>query len=455
MSTYTESFYNQISAASLTAAKEIVPKIVNMINPQSLIDVGCGVGSFLSVFQKNGVQDIFGVDGDWVDKKLLEIPVEKFLPVNLEKPLPINRQFDLVMTVEVAEHIPAQFANIFIDSLVSLGKVCLFSAAIPRQGGLHHVNEQWPEYWINLFQDRGYVVIDCIRKNFWNNQKLAWWYKQNFLIFVQQAYLPKYPLLQDEFQKNTLQFSIVHPEVYRKNHKSKASLDVDKTTLKTAPRAPYSDTFYKDLQPQSRSAAENIVPFVMKLVNPKKVVDIGCGTGSWLSVFKEQGVEDILGVDRDWVKKWLEIPQDKFSAIDFEKSWKIDQKFDLVLSLAVAEHLPIDNAEKFIDSLTNLAPVCLFSAAIPGQGGLNHLNEQWLEYWVKLFQDREYIVIDCIRGKFWNNQNVAWWYSQSMVMFVEKKSLSNYPLLERELEITDNSRLSVVHPLIYTAKLKK
>lgn len=455
MSTYTKNFYNQISTASQTAAQEIVPQILQMINPKSVVDVGCGVGSFLSVFQKNGIEDILGVDGDWVDQKLLEIPVEKFLPVNLEKPLPISRQFDLVMSVEVAEHIPAQFTNIFIDSLISLGKICVFSAAIPRQGGLHHVNEQWPEYWINLFQDRGYVVIDCIRKKFWNNQKLVWWYKQNFLIFVQQAYLPKYPLLQDEFQKNTLQFSIVHPEVYRKNHKSKASLDIDKTTLKTTPRAPYSETFYKGLQPQSRSAAENIVPFVMKLVNPKKVVDIGCATGSWLSVFQKNGVEDILGVDGDWVKQWLEIPQDKFSVVDLEKSWKIDKKFDLVLSLAVAEHLPFDLAEKFIDSLTNFAPVCLFSAAIPGQGGLNHLNEQWLEYWVKLFQDRKYIVIDCIRDKVWNNPNVACWYSQTIVMFVEKKSLSNYPFLEAELEITDNSRLSVVHPLIYTAKLKK
>jgi cyclopropane fatty-acyl-phospholipid synthase-like methyltransferase len=455
MSTYTESFYNQISAASRSAAQEIVPSILEMINPQSVIDVGCGVGSFLSVFKQNGVEDIFGVDGNWVDQKLLEIPSEKFLPVNLEKPIPVDRQFDLVMSIEVAEHIPHQFANTFIDSLVSLGKVCLFSAAIPRQGGLHHVNEQWPEYWIGLFQARGYVVIDCIRKKFWNNQKLAWWYKQNFLLFVQQAHLQKYPLLVNEFNKNTLQFSLVHPEVYRKNHRNKASIDVDKSTLKTDPRLPYSDAFYQGLKTQSQSAAENIVPLVMKLVNPKKVVDIGCGTGSWLSVFKKQGVESILGVDGEWVKKWLEIPVENFVEVDLEQNWKINDKFDLAVSLAVAEHLPINIAESFVGSLVNLAPVCLFSAAIPGQGGLNHFNEQWLEYWVKLFRDRGYIVVDCLRSRVWNNQNVAWWYSQSLVMFVEEKCLSNYPLLEIELEKNESSGLSIVHPLIYFAKSKK
>lgn len=455
MSTYTEKFYDRIKGDSLSSAREILPLVMKFINPQSVIDVGCGVGSFLSVFKENGVNDIFGVDGDWVDRKLLEIPVEKFLAVNLEKPIPVDRQFDLVVSVEVAEHLPKKHADAFVESLTNLGKVCLFSAAIPRQPGANHVNTQWPEYWIERFQNRGYVVIDCIRNKAWNNPQVVWWYKQNIFLFVKQAYLPNYPLLQNEFEKNSLQFSIVHPEFYRAMHINKNALDANKFELKNAPRFPYSEKFYQHIKPVSRSSAEIIVPLLLKLVNPKSVIDVGCGTGSWLSVFADGGVKDILGVDGDWVKKFLEIPLDNFRVADLEKSWKVDRQFDLALSLAVAEHLPIDCAEAFVASLTDLAPACLFCAAIPGQGGLNHLNEQWSDYWVKLFSNRGYVAIDYIKKRVWNNKKVAWWYSQSIMLFVRQDKLSNYPLLKIELEKNNNSQLSVVHPLVYIAKSKK
>ncbi|MBA3441204.1 MAG: hypothetical protein H0T92_15175 [Pyrinomonadaceae bacterium] len=156
---------------------------------------------------------------------MLQIPVEDFLKFDLQKPLRLDRQFDLVVSLEVAEHLPSQCAETFTDSLVSLGEIVLFSAAIPFQGGTHHVNEQWPDYWVKIFQERGYVAIDCIRKRVWQNPNVEWWYAQNILLFVKENCLENYPALKAEFEKtNPSQLSIVHPEHFTGKSRSEEEL---------------------------------------------------------------------------------------------------------------------------------------------------------------------------------------------------------------------------------------
>ncbi len=215
MQPYTPNFYEYLESGARQSAKEIVPLILELIQPQQVIDIGCGVGTWLSVFHEYGIKDILGVDGDYVDLNMLQIPKEKFLSFDLAKPFLIDRKFDLVMSLEVAEHIASEYTEIFIDSLVNLGSVILFSAAIPQQGGANHVNEQWAEYWVTHFQERGYVVIDCIRRKVWKNDKVEPWYAQNMLIFVDQNALSKYPLLESEFSITDIsQLSVVHPRHY-------------------------------------------------------------------------------------------------------------------------------------------------------------------------------------------------------------------------------------------------
>ena len=68
--------------------------------------------------------------------------------------------------------------------ITGLSDFVLFSAAIPDQGGMGHINEKWPTYWISLFEDRDYVCIDAIRKNIWNDDSIPWWYRQNALLFA-------------------------------------------------------------------------------------------------------------------------------------------------------------------------------------------------------------------------------------------------------------------------------
>ncbi len=123
----------------------------------------------------------------------------------------------------------------------------------------------------------------------------------------------------------------------------------------------------------------------------------------------------------------------------------------MVISLEVAEHLPKEKSEDFIKNLTNLGDLIVFSAAIPFQGGVNHLNEQWPEYWEKIFKKNDFVTIDCIRKKIWDNKKVNWWYSQNIFIAVKKDKLSNFPELGGELK--NNSKiLSLVHPENYSDK---
>lgn len=217
---YPENFYNEYSEGSLKSAKEIVPLIIKLIHPHSVIDVGCGVGAWLAVFKQFDVE-IFGVDGNWVQNEQLLIPEEYFLSSDLNKPLEIDKNFDLVVSLEVAEHIPPDFAETFVNSLSKLGPVVLFSAAIPLQCGSNHVNEQWPEYWVNLFEKRNYTVIDCIRKEIWYSKNIEPWYSQNMLLFVENKFLKNDPVLQKLLEDtDKSQLSVVHPDIYMSKAKA-------------------------------------------------------------------------------------------------------------------------------------------------------------------------------------------------------------------------------------------
>ena len=132
--TYGSGFYSRIADGSLLSARQVVPTLMELLKPASVVDVG-RTGAWLSAFQENGVTDIFGVDGDYVDRKVLLIPRERFRAADLSRPLNLDRRFDLAISVEVAEHSPAAAAETFVQSLTGLSDRSVFSAAIPLQGG--------------------------------------------------------------------------------------------------------------------------------------------------------------------------------------------------------------------------------------------------------------------------------------------------------------------------------
>ena len=189
MTLYNNEFYENRHKNTLYSAETIL-SIVQEIIPEikSAVDLGCGVGTWLSVIEKRGATEICGIDGNWVNKDYLEIQKDNFIENDFSKDVNpnIGRTFDLAISLEVAEHLPSNSAEGFVSSLTNLSEVVLFSAAIPRQGGVGHINEQWADYWITLFENRGYVAIDIIRKRIWKDESIPRWYRQNALVFIKK-----------------------------------------------------------------------------------------------------------------------------------------------------------------------------------------------------------------------------------------------------------------------------
>jgi SAM-dependent methyltransferase len=215
METYTNTFFEGLREGAQQSARVIVPLVLQLLHPRRVVDVGCGWGNWLAVFREHGIDEIWGIDGEYVDRTKLQIPPERFLARDLTGPFELGRRFDLVVSLEVAEHLPAECAADFVRSLTCLGPLVLFSAAIPHQGGANHVNEQWPDYWAALFEERGYVPVDCLRRKVWDNDRVDWWYAQNMLLFAAREALEAYPLLQREYERaGSTPLSLVHPRKY-------------------------------------------------------------------------------------------------------------------------------------------------------------------------------------------------------------------------------------------------
>ena len=217
-------------------------------------------------------------------------------------------------------------------------------------------------------------------------------------------------------------------------------------------RKVYDSRFYDDQQTGSLNAARAILPLVLDVFAPKSVVDIGCGVGTWLRAARELGIETLDGYDGDYVdRSRLHIPAERFHAIDLAGEVGLQRRYDLAMSLEVAEHLPRHRAEPFVRLLTGASPVVLFSAAIPGQGGTDHVNEQWPDQWRARFAAHGYRCLDLVRPSIWGNPQVPFWYQQNVLVFahtdvVEANGLRPVP---------EHVSLNVVHPALFARTIEQ
>ncbi len=214
----------------------------------------------------------------------------------------------------------------------------------------------------------------------------------------------------------------------------------------------YNRDFYKDLIEESNLySAEQIISVVVNTLNLTidSAVDVGCGSGTWLNVLKKQEkLKNIKGIDGQWVdRNFLIIPDEDFIEADLSTTLlKFSYKFDLAISLEVAEHLAPERAEAFIDYLTDLSDLVLFSAAIPFQGGTNHLNERWPNYWAELFEKHEFVPLDIIRPEIWNDQKIRIPYRQNTILYVHKNKISE---LDIPYGLSGKPILPLVYPDVY------
>lgn len=212
---YGHDFYKDTHDATVYAARTVLPVVLGALPAvHSAVDFGCGVGTWLAVLKENGVEEILGLDGAWVEKDLLKIPVGDFREAFFDGPIALGKRYDLAMSLEVAEHLPPENAPHFVDSLVSASDFVLFSAAIPGQGGTNHLNEQWPEYWVGMFRERGYKALDLVRGGIWRDQRIYPWYRQNILMFADNERLHEVNIRNGIGLNNYDPLSLVHPELF-------------------------------------------------------------------------------------------------------------------------------------------------------------------------------------------------------------------------------------------------
>ena len=213
---YDNDFFKYVNSGAIDSANEIYPHVFNDIPIKSVLDVGCGQGAWLSVWKNFGVSDITGIDGSYVDRDNLLIDEKDFITHDLSYEFNLNRRFDIVQSLEVAEHLPEKSARGFVDSLVRHGDLIIFSAAPKGQGGDHHVNEKNYDYWRILFASHGYKPIDYLRPLIAGNKKIEPWYRYNIFIYSSSENLERLPVkFQERIIAESEKLHDVSPLVYK------------------------------------------------------------------------------------------------------------------------------------------------------------------------------------------------------------------------------------------------
>ncbi len=209
----------------------------------------------------------------------------------------------------------------------------------------------------------------------------------------------------------------------------------------------YNKDFYEkiNIERGADGGARQIVPIVKKIMEDNSmaccsVADVGCGTGIWLNEFKKNGCH-VHGFDGNIYPSTCILEKNEYEVVDFTSDNGNNERYDLAVSLEVAEHIPEEKSKHFLDFLTSLSDIILFSAAVPNQGGQGHVNEQWPSYWVKRLDDYGYTCLDIIRDKIWNDSDIWFFYKQNILLFVKRNDKYNDFVRNNQKDVLD-----LVHP---------
>lgn len=229
---------------------------------------------------------------------------------------------------------------------------------------------------------------------------------------------------------------------------------VDKKQTKIDLSQTYGLRFYESQMDGSLRSAKVYAAILSKIFMPRSAVDVGCGRGTWLKAFGEAGATRLTGYDGPWNTQENMVDQAiEFTGMDLNSPARVSaERFDLAMSLEVAEHLHPSTAEAFIGFLTDLSDAVLFGAAYPGQGGANHINEQKPSYWANLFGELGYLPFDLFRPVVWGSPEVEFWYQQNTFLYVRTGSKVAKLLAETGQKPLSNFLfMDCVHPALFEA----
>lgn len=219
----------------------------------------------------------------------------------------------------------------------------------------------------------------------------------------------------------------------------------------------YHPNYHQEKNAGSLCAARTVLPILFNRFAVRSVVDFGCGAGTWLAAAKELGVTNLTGIEGPWAEKWVDdsiIARADFSLVleSLEQPVRLTRPFDLAISLETAEHLNPTRARTFIQDLCAASTRVLFSAAIPGQGGTNHVNERWPSYWASIFAHSRYVPVDCIRPQIWDTADIPWWYRQNCILYVHENELTRIESESNSSIPLFSVPLDIVHPDLFSTK---
>lgn len=212
----------------------------------------------------------------------------------------------------------------------------------------------------------------------------------------------------------------------------------------------YNEKYYTDQIEGSYRSAHPVLSTVFKEVQISSVLDLGCGRGLWLKASRDFGASKLVGVDGAYNRGKIDDDEIQFISHDLNKEIKLNERFDLAISLEVAEHCSPTECETFVANICRASDLVVFGAAIPGQGGLDHQNENWQSFWAGLFSKRDYVAFDIIRPQVWSDKAVEFWYRQNTIMYAKRDSTAFNQLKAQGYEfVEDLERLDLIHPDLF------
>lgn len=212
----------------------------------------------------------------------------------------------------------------------------------------------------------------------------------------------------------------------------------------------YTEVFWEMNARHATALAGPVAEYLADRISVRSLVDLGCGQAIILArVAVRCNAKELMGIDGSYAASRVRIPPNRFLPLDLETAnlhMLVQNSFDLAMCLEVVEHLTFPAADRIIDWMCGHASVILFSAAIPGQGGYGHINEQWPSYWIERFKRRDFEVDGAVRAALWDRQEIPCYYRQNLLMFYRRGTVMRVA--------GSDFTQDVVHPELYTDKTR-